>query len=269
MIKLRLQGVAACLAFFVTTALADIDHGEREVPGWRSIFEKYDTDGTIVIRDERGANDQTFVYNKERSTIRYTPASTFKLPHTLFALDSGAVKNEFQVFKWSGENHEIPSHNQDQNLRSAMRYSALWAYREYAKEIGELKASRYLKKIKYGNQSTAIKSRDYWVNGGLAVSAEEQIAFLQKLYRNELPFKLEHQILTKDIMVTEAGRDWVVRSKTGLGQEIGWWVGWIELPSGPVFFAVNIDTPNRMADAHKREAIGREILKTIGAFPTI
>ena len=79
---------------------------------------------------------------------------------------------------------------------------------------------------------------------------------------------MEHQLLTKDIMVTGAGLDWIMRSKTGLGQQVGWWVGWIELPAGPVFFAVNIDTPNRMSDRHKREAIGREVLRAVGALPS-
>lgn len=235
--------------------------------GWKSIFDKYSTDGTIIVSDQRGATSKTYVYNKERSTKRYTPASTFKIPHSLIALDAGVVKDEFQVFKWNGEINEIPTHNQDQTLRSAMRYSALWVYRGFAKEIGQSKATSYLQKIKYGNQSAAVKIRDYWVNGGLEVSAVEQVDFLRRLYRNELPFKVEHQLLTKDVMVTGAGPDWIMRSKTGLGQKVGWWVGWIELPAGPVFFALNIDTPNRMADTHKREAIGREVLKAVRALP--
>lgn len=284
MSKLRISWLAACFAICSSTALADVistprdkivsaplanvSGSEREVAGWKSIFDKYDTDGTIVVKDYRVASSKTYVYNKARSTVRYTPASTFKIPHSLFALDAGVVKDEFQTFKWDGVINEIPTHNQDQTLRSAMRYSALWAYRGFAKEIGERKAIEYLQKIKYGNQSASVKVRDYWVNGGLEVSAVEQVEFLQKLYRNELPFKVEHQLLTKDIMVTGAGLDWIMRSKTGLGQQVGWWVGWVELPAGPVFFAVNIDTPNRMADTYKRQAIGHEVLRAVGALPS-
>ena len=40
----------------------------------------------------------------------------------------------------------------------------------------------------------------------------EQVDFL-KLYRNELPFKVEHQRLVKDIMIVEAGRDWILEGK--------------------------------------------------------
>ena len=273
---LRISWLAACFVFCSGTALAEVvsapltntNSDVKEVAGWKNIFDKYDTDGTIVVSDQRGSSNKTYVYNKTRSSVRYTPASTFKIPHSLFALDAGVVKDEFQTFKWDGVINEIPTHNQDQTLRSAMRYSALWAYRGFAKEIGERKATEYLQKIQYGNQNASVKVRDYWVNGGLEVSAVEQVAFLQKLYRNELPFKMEHQLLTKDIMVTGAGPDWIIRSKTGLGQKVGWWVGWVELPAGPVFFAVNIDTPNRMADTHKREAIGREVLKAVGVLPS-
>ena len=71
-------------------------------------------------------------------------------------------------------------------------------------------------------------------------------------------------------MINEAGRDWILRAKTGWSGSIGWWVGWVESvewPQGPVFFALNIDTPNRLADLAKREDITRSILRSIGALP--
>nr|ELN5399518.1 class D beta-lactamase [Pseudomonas aeruginosa] len=108
---------------------------------------------------------------------------------------------------------------------------------------------------------------DYWIEGSLAISAQEQIAFLRKLYRNELPFRVEHQRLVKDLMIVEAGRNWILRAKTGWEGRMGWWVGWVEWPTGSVFFALNIDTPNRMDDLFKREAIVRAILRSIEALP--
>ena len=32
----------------------------------------------------------------------------------------------------------------------------------------------------------------------------------------------------------------------------GWWVGWVETPTGAVIFALNIDLPGGMKDAPKR-----------------
>jgi beta-lactamase class D len=82
-----------------------------------------------------------------------------------------------------------------------------------------------------------------------------------------LPFKVEHQRLVKDIMINRAERDWILRAKTGWEGRYGWWVGWVEHPTGAVFFALNIDTPNRMDDLYKREAIARAVLRSIGALP--
>ena len=68
-------------------------------------------------------------------------------------------------------------HNQDQNLRSAMRHSALWVYEKFAKAIGEEKARSYLSRISYGNMDPSTKGGAYWVDGKLAISAEEQVVF--------------------------------------------------------------------------------------------
>jgi beta-lactamase class D len=239
----------------------------QERPDWGKFFEAFGAQGTIVVVDERVGSRPVFVHEPARASKRFSPASTFKIPHTLFALDGGAVRDEFQVFAWDGVEREFAGHNHDQDLRSAMRNSAVWVYQRFAKEIGEERARSYLKRIGYGNANSATGEGDYWLDGNLAISAHEQIAFLKRLYRNELPFKVEHQRLVKDILIVEAGRDWILRAKTGWERRMGWWVGWVEWPTGPVFFALNIDTPNRMGDLAKREQITRAILQSMGALP--
>ena len=140
-----------------------------------------------------------------------------------------------------------------------------WIYELFAKRSVN-KARRYLKQIDYGNADPSTSNGDYWIDGNLAIAAQEQIAFLRKLYHNELPFRVEHQRLVKDLMIVEAGRNWILRAKTGWEGRMGWWVGWVEWPTGPVFFALNIDAPNRMDDLFK-EAIVRAILRSIEALP--
>jgi beta-lactamase class D len=236
-------------------------------PEWKEFFDKHEATGTILIVDSRASAEKVSVYDRTRAGKRYSPASTFKVPHTLFALDAGVVKDEFQVFPWDGVKRGYAPHNQDQNLRSAMRHSALWVYEKFAKAIGEEKARSYLSRISYGNMDPSTKGGAYWVDGKLAISAEEQVVFLKKLYQNDLPFELEHQRLLKDVMIVEAEKDWILRAKTGWEGRHGWWVGWVEWSAGPVFFALNIDTPNRWEDLYKREAIARDILISIRALP--
>ena len=239
----------------------------QERAEWREVFEAFDADGTIVVADERKPGGEAGVFDQKRAMRRFSPASTFKIPHALFALESGVVRDEFQTFKWDGAARKIEAWNQDQTLRSSMRNSVVWVYEMFAREIGLEAEGRYLKQIDYGNADTS-GTEPFWIEGNLKVSAMEQIAFLRRLFRNELPFRLEHQRLVKDILVVEAGRDWILRAKTGWSGTVGWWVGWVEWPTGPVFFALNIDTPNRLDDLPKREAITRRILQSLKALPS-
>ena len=88
---------------------------------------------------------------------RYSPASTFKVPHTLFALDAGEVKDEFQVFPWDGVKEVMRRTIKIRTCALAMRHSALWVYEKFAKAIGEEKARSYLSRISYGNMDPSTK----------------------------------------------------------------------------------------------------------------
>lgn len=237
-----------------------------ERPDWAPFFTDAKAVGSLLVVDERPESAGRWVHGPDRARRRYTPASTFKIPHSLFALDSGVLKDEFQVIAWDGKHRATDSWNRDQTLRSAMRNSVVWVYEGFARDIGLPREAAYMRAIDYGN-ALASGTAPFWVEGDLAISCVEQIAFLQRLYRNQLPFRVEHQRLVKDVMVTEAGADWMLRSKTGWSGRIGRWVGWVEQPTGPVFFALNIDTPNRLDDLPKRQQITRAVLKTLGALP--
>ncbi|WP_040576806.1 class D beta-lactamase [Methylophaga lonarensis] len=234
---------------------------------WQRIFDDFAANGTIVVLDKRQTQAEMRVWNQARSQQRLPPASTFKIPHVLFALDAGVVKDEFQVFPWDGVQRTFADHNQDQDLRSSMRTSAVWVYELFGEQIGQDKAREYLSCIDYGNADPTGNTSTYWIDGNLRITAQEQVSFLEKLYLNQLPFDEADQRLVKDLMIVEAGRDWILRAKTGWEGQIGWWVGWVEWPAGPVFFALNIDTPNRLEDLHKREAITRKVLQSIAALP--
>lgn len=240
-------------------------------PDWAAYFDAAGVTGTMVVVDER--NGLHFVHDPVRARQRFVPASTFKVPHALFALDAGLVRDEFQVFRWDGVEREIASWNRDHDLRSSMRNSVVWLYQQFARELGEARERDYLERIAYGNADPSGGVDRFWLDGGLAISAEEQVAFLQRLYRNTLPFQVEHQRLVKDVMVVEAGRDWILRAKTGWAARreahLGWWVGWVERTDGAVFFALNIDMPRKAEDAPSRERIARAVLQSLDALPQV
>ena len=252
------------LPFLASKALIAADIQQRA--DWSKFFIEAGATGTVVVVDARHGRESTFVHDAGRAHRRYTPASTFKIPHSLFALDSGVLRDEFQRIPWDGLKRPVEAWNADQDLRTAMRNSTVWVYERFAKQIGMQRETAYLQLLKYGN-AVATGDAPFWVEGDLAISAHEQIAFLQKLYRNELGFRVDHQRLVKDVLINEAGKEWILRAKTGWSGKIGWWVGWVEWPSGPVFFALNIDTPNRLGDLPKRIDVTRNILRSIDALP--
>lgn len=256
---------ALLIALMPVNAVADAWQSRSD---WSEIFRVNEASGTLLVVDKRDGASTTLVHDGERARQRFVPASTFKIPHTLFALDAGVARDEFQVFPWDGVERSIPPWNGDQDLRSAMRSSTVWLYQQFARELGEERERRYLEAIDYGNAEIGDDLENFWLEEDmLEISAEEQIAFLERLYRNELPFDEADQRLVKDLIVTAAGSDWIVRGKTGWSGQLGWWVGWVERPSGPVFFALNMDTPNRMGDLPKRQDIVNEALRTIEALP--
>ena len=241
---------------------------------WAAFFEAEGVAGTIAVLDLRDG-EKRMAHNPKRAKRRYSPASTFKVPHTLFALDAGVVRDEFQGIEWDGEKRGLEAWNRDQTLRSALRNSVVWVYQRFAREIGEDRERTYLEKIDYGNADPSGGIDRFWLEGDLKISAAEQVEFLRQLYFNELPFRIEHQRLVKDLMINAAAnewiREWILRAKTGWTTapepDIGWWVGWVEWPEGPVFFALNIDMPYGSKDIAKRKSVARRVLRSIDALP--
>ncbi len=232
--------------------------------GFQSIFNQYQANGTLVILDARGDKAQFHLYNQSRAKQRFSPASTYKIPHTLFALDYDLVRSDQQLFKWDGVTRKYASHNSDQTIGSAFKNSVVWVYRSFAKQIPAETLSQYLQKINYGNQQSSAEKGDYWIEGDLAISAYEQIAFLQKLFDKSLAFKYRHMEMLIEIMQVKQTNQWTLRAKTGWNGQVGWWVGWVEFNNGPIFFALNIDTPNREKDLYKRQAIVKKAFKSLG-----
>lgn len=151
--------VALAVAIVNSAILAQEDFQPR--PDWGLYFEKYEAVGTMVVVDGRDSSLARYAYKLPRALQRYSPASTYKIPHTLFALDAGLVADEFQIFPWDGVERSYAPHNQDQNLRSAIRNSALWVFEYFASKLGEDKARAYLEKINYGNNDPSTDAGAY------------------------------------------------------------------------------------------------------------
>ena len=87
------------------------------------IFKNKEVEGTIII--ESLNQKKTYVHNKFRADTFLSPASSFKIPHTLIALNEGVV-SEDSIITWDKVVSPVESCNNDQTLKSALKNSCIW-----------------------------------------------------------------------------------------------------------------------------------------------
>lgn len=219
------------------------------------LFQDRGVEGTIIISSLDGKRN--YVHNSLRSETRFTPASTFKIPNTLIALEEGAVKNEKDVIKWNGLDKGVDAWNRDQTLETAFPVSCVWFYQELAKRVGNQKYLAHLKKLGYGNEMTGHDVTTFWLEGDLKISAKEQVSFLKKLYAESLPYSKANIKLLKKIMIVEENPQFTISAKTGWAMRTdpqqGWYVGYVETKRDIWFFATNIEIRKKGDDAFRKE----------------
>lgn len=173
---------------------------------------------------------------------RTLPASTFKIFHSLIALDMQATTPD-EVFQWDGQRREIAAWNQDTAFKDAFKNSTVWVYEELAQRITKEDYKRYLHWANYAGNGDIDhgKNGNFWVAGNWGISPLEQIDMLVKLYNNQLPFSRGTMNTVKEFM--QSGNN--VYGKTGWtrdkGEHFGWWIGYqVFNDRAPLFFVTRI-----------------------------
>jgi beta-lactamase class D len=237
------------------------------------------TNGAFVVYDVK--NDRYVRYNERRCRERFSPKSTFKIPNSLIGLETGVIKDAEFVVQWNREkyppqanwNQEPFVHwGKDHTLRSAIKYSVLWYYRELALRVGSQQMQKYVAAFNYGNKEVSGRVDNFWLNDVLKISADEQVEFLKAFYNGRLPVSTRTTEIVKDILVLEKAPAYRLSGKTGggpisEGKYIGWFVGYLESDGNVYFFAINIEGASYAEIRDKRIPLSKQILKALGYFP--
>ena len=226
-----------------------------------NLFRNKGINGTIVISIMDGT--KKYIHDDERANSRMVPASTFKIPNTLIALEEKAVADEKEIIKWDGVDKGIAVWNKDQSIQTAFPSSCVWFYQALAKRVGIGKYEPYLRKMKYGNEQVGPEVTTFWLEGDLKISAVEQIDFLKKVYAREYSFRPSSYEILKKLMIIEETPVYTLRAKTGWAQKVGWFVGYVESANDTWFFAMNMDMA-KIEDAPLRKEITIAALKLKG-----
>lgn len=226
----------------------------RESAAIGPVFESHGVDGTIVVASTN--SDQIYVHNQERSKIQFSPASTFKIPNTLIALDANVVTSAESVFTWDGTERGVPAWNRNQTLQTALQVSCVWCYQEIARAVGPDRYTDALEAMDYGNQQLGRHIDQFWLNGDLRISAVEQIEFLKKLRNYSLPFQPRHVDILQSIMLVEQTTNYTLYAKsgwTGAELHVGWYVGYVVTSEDTWLFAMNMRMDTAQQAALRRD----------------
>lgn len=229
-------------------------------------FVPYQVEGCFTLLD--AAQDRLLIHNDSLCNIAYLPASTFKIPNALIALNEGIVRDTLQLFTWNGYKWPHEAWNKDQTLVTALENSCIWVFFEIADQVGVEKYQQYLDTLNYGNKVLTGPPDRFWLAGDFGISARQQIEFLEKFYFYQLPFSREHIDLVKHILTVERTNDYTLFAKTGAGrvgetQYIRWYVGYLVSDNHPYLFAMNYLTDDYSLGVARRE-ITKNILQGLG-----
>ncbi len=236
-------------------------------------FQDLGLEGSILIYDRQ--TGRSFQHNPQRNQTAFPVASTFKIPNSLIALETGVIPNELALLTWDGISRELPVWNRDLNLKEAFKHSAVWFYQVLARRTGHDRMKEWIEAIAYGNQAIGTPENidQFWLNGTLQITPQGQVDFLRRLHANELPFSAKAIATVKEIMIAEQTPNYTIRAKTGwfgFGnpqvQNIGWYVGYVERGDDVYFFATNIDI-NSPQDGSARLEVTRRCLQELGVLP--
>ena len=237
-------------------------------PEWLKHYDSAGYNGSFVLYSPQEGIWHQAYHNCSHDA--YIPASTFKIPNSLIALECGSIKDENEVLKWDGVKRWNAEWNKDTDMKLAMKNSTVWFYQELARRTGEKKMQHYLDLMNYGNADISGGIDRFWLNGGIRISPAGQIGFLENLYYDRLPFKKENQQKVKNILVQEKIGDATLKAKRGWGStedgDIGWYVGYVE-KKDKVYFFSNCVFKKDTNDAKfigARKEITKKILKEFG-----
>jgi len=207
----------------------------------------------------------------ERCQRAFIPVSTFKIPNSMIALETGVVEGPDTIMKWDHKQYWVDAWNQDLKFRDAFRVSCVPCYQAIARQVGDKVEQEWVTKLDYGNHDTSGGVDRFWLWGGLRISPLGQIDFLRRFDGNKLPISERTADIVRDIMTLDVTEKYVLRAKTGSTAppqeplELGWFVGWLELGERRVFFATLLDGHRSDVDPlPARRRVTERVLKDRG-----
>jgi beta-lactamase class D len=208
---------------------------------------------TVVLKAESGEA----IHRQGDCDEQVYPMSTFKLPLAMMGYDAGILKDETTPrWKYQAKFGGPARGKKAFDPTGWERESIVWYSQEITRRLGENRFGDYVRRFDYGNGDVSGGPgkldglTESWLMSSLKISPDEQVDFLRRFLKGELPISDEAIAMTKAITPRFKATDgWVIHGKTGAGRlrdaagkparhrPLGWFVGWAERQGRRLVFA--------------------------------
>src|ERR1700741_148124 len=174
----------------------------------RKYYDSVHLEGMFVLYNAE--TKKYIAYNPSLLQQSTTPASTFNIITSLIAIEEHILDDENSILKWNGIVSKNPESNKDKSLDVAFRRNIDWFFWELRKKIGS-KMRHWLDTLHYGNypitgEMDSIRINEQGkdtflvVSPSIRITPQQQLAFMERLYKNDLPFSKRSIGIIKKLM---------------------------------------------------------------------
>lgn len=207
------------------------------------ILDSAKVSGSMLVFDPQ--QNVYYSNNFDWARLGQLPASTFKIPNSIVAIETGIVEDDSTLIPWDGEDRWLDVWEQDLLFREAFHFSCVPCYQDIARRVGAPRMNEFLSRFSYGSMDVDSTTIDnFWLEGDSRISQFQQIDFLERFYRAKLSISARTHAIMKRMMVVEQKDDYQLSGKTGWsvdGKDNGWFVGYVEVSDQLYFFATNVE----------------------------
>lgn len=234
---------------------------EKQLEELQEILDTTLLNGSILVYDLK--KDSYYSNNFKWARNGKLPASTFKIPNSIIALETGIVESDSTSFPWDGMPRGMKIWEQDLTFVEAFRYSCVPCYQEVARKIGSETMNSMLTTLDYPTMQVDDNNIDqFWLSGSSRINQFQQIDFLKRLHESALPISPRTEGIVKKMMILEKNDHYTMRGKTGWSisgtVNNGWYVGYLLREGQAYFFATNVE-PRAEFDMSQFPKIRKEV----------
>lgn len=168
---------------------------------WGKFFEEEQVSGAIEYIDNN--KERLHYYDKDFNSKRLIPGGAFQIFASLVAIESSIAPTEEHIIPWDNNHYSFvdgvlkvadandttgiqKEWSQDLSLTKAFKYNAIPYFQQLVKAVSFDEMQFFIDTVKYGNRKIDSVDNNFWNNGTLLITPDEQLGFMKRLYHGEL-----------------------------------------------------------------------------------